>query len=191
VGDVARRGRAGDGARNSADVLVLVRGISESDLDADGLSPQLEALVGTSPLVADSDGDGTADHLEDFDQDGSSNSAEFLAGTDATRADTDGDGIVDSRDARPTTFDGDRAVWVHTDHLGSVSVLSDQTGAVLRRITYEVWGAVRSNLPTPGMASLDSAEKYTGQRYDAETSLYYYGARYYDPGLGRFIGADA
>ena len=46
-------------------------------------------------------------------------------------------------------------------------------------------------MPVPGTASLDSSEKYTGQRYDEETSLYYYGARYYDPGLGRFIGADA
>jgi RHS repeat-associated protein len=72
-----------------------------------------------------------------------------------------------------------------------VSVLSDETGAVLRRISYGVWGEVRTNQPEPGMASLDSAEKYTGQRYDAETSLYYYGARYYDPSLGRFMGADA
>lgn len=193
VGDVApwSSGALGDGARTSADLLVLTRGISEPDLDADGLSPQLEAQVGTSPLVADSDGDGTPDDLEDFDQDGSSNRTELLGGTDATNPDTDGDGIVDSRDARPTTFDGERAVWVHTDHLGSVSVLSDETGAVLRRISYGVWGEVRTNQPEPGMASLDSAEKYTGQRYDEETSLYYYGARYYDPGLGRFIGADA
>ena len=193
VGDVApwSSGALGDGARNSGDVLVLTRGISESDLDGDGLSPRIEALVGTSPLVADSDGDGTPDNLEDFDQDGFTNTDELLNGTDPTRADTDGDGIVDSRDARPTTFDGTRAVWVHTDHLGSVAVLSDASGAVVRRISYEVWGSVQSNLPTLGTASLDSAEKYTGQRYDEETSLSYYGARYYDASLGRFIGADA
>ena len=193
VGDVApwSSGALGDGARNTADLLVLTRGISEPDLDGDGLSPQLEARVGTSPLVADSDGDGTPDDQEDFDQDGLSNASEFLAGSDPAGADSDGDGIVDSRDARPGGFDGERAVWVHTDHLGSVSALSDESGAVVRRITYGVWGTLRSNVPVPGTASLDSAEKYTGQRYDEETSLYYYGARYYDPGLGRFIGADA
>ena len=31
---------------------------------------------------------------------------------------------------------------------------------------------------------------YTGRRLDAETGLVYYRARYYDPGLGRFIGRD-
>jgi RHS repeat-associated protein len=32
--------------------------------------------------------------------------------------------------------------------------------------------------------------KYTGQEEDAETGLYYYGARYYDPAIGRFISPD-
>lgn len=32
--------------------------------------------------------------------------------------------------------------------------------------------------------------KYTGQEFDAETGLYYYNARYYNPVLGRFISAD-
>jgi RHS repeat-associated protein len=32
--------------------------------------------------------------------------------------------------------------------------------------------------------------KYTGQELDDSTGLYYYGARYYDPGIGRFISPD-
>jgi RHS repeat-associated protein len=32
--------------------------------------------------------------------------------------------------------------------------------------------------------------QYTGQEYDAETDLYYYGARYYDAGVGRFTTQD-
>ena len=32
--------------------------------------------------------------------------------------------------------------------------------------------------------------KYTDQELDPETGLYFYGARYYDPVIGRFISAD-
>jgi RHS repeat-associated protein len=32
--------------------------------------------------------------------------------------------------------------------------------------------------------------QYTGQEYDTETQLYYYGARYYDAGVGRFTTQD-
>jgi RHS repeat-associated protein len=33
-------------------------------------------------------------------------------------------------------------------------------------------------------------KKFTGQRLDSATGLYYYGAKYYDPEIGRFISAD-
>ena len=33
--------------------------------------------------------------------------------------------------------------------------------------------------------------KFTGQELDDETGLYYYGARFYDPAIGRFISADS
>jgi RHS repeat-associated protein len=35
-----------------------------------------------------------------------------------------------------------------------------------------------------------TAYKFTGQRLDDATGLYYYGARYYDAALGRFVQAD-
>jgi RHS repeat-associated protein len=37
--------------------------------------------------------------------------------------------------------------------------------------------------------TLSTDKKFTGQRLDA-TGLYYYGARYYDATIGRFISAD-
>jgi len=42
----------------------------------------------------------------------------------------------------------------------------------------------------PQAANDDRRTSYTGQTYDAESGLYYYNARYYNPELGRFIQAD-
>ncbi|MEZ4909208.1 MAG: RHS repeat-associated core domain-containing protein, partial [Saprospiraceae bacterium] len=36
----------------------------------------------------------------------------------------------------------------------------------------------------------DTPYRFTGKEQDSETGLYYYGARYYDPRLGRFLSVD-
>ncbi|MHC1730429.1 MAG: RHS repeat-associated core domain-containing protein [Bacteroidales bacterium] len=50
---------------------------------------------------------------------------------------------------------------------------------------YSAWGSSRY---TSGAAP--TKEKYTGQ-LEAETGLYFYNARWYDPALGRFISPDS
>jgi thrombospondin type 3 repeat protein len=69
------------------DVLYLVW---MEDKDGDGIFSRQERLLGTSDLVADSDGDG----LTDFDE-------IFIFHTDPNKPDTDGDGVIDSLDADP------------------------------------------------------------------------------------------
>jgi RHS repeat-associated protein len=69
-----------------------------------------------------------------------------------------------------------------TDHLGSVRVISDQTGAPVQRFDYQPYGEdLYENTQT--------GPKFTGKPQDA-VGLYHYGARFYDPELGRFITMD-
>ncbi len=74
--------------------------------------------------------------------------------------------------------------YVSQDHLTGTSVMSDNTGTLVGTIKYAPFGSTRASSGT-----IDTDKKFTGQRLDA-TGLYYYGARYYDPEIGRFISAD-
>ncbi len=72
-----------------------------------------------------------------------------------------------------------------TDALGSTLALTDTTGAVQTQYTYEPFGATTASGPTNA-----NPFQYTG-REDDGTGLYYYRARYYHPGLQRFISEDS
>ena len=72
--------------------------------------------------------------------------------------------------------------YVHQDHLSGTSLMTDDEGNEISGINYYPFGLTRTgDVPTD--------RKFTGQRLD-DTGLYYYGARYYDPEIGRFISAD-
>lgn len=77
----------------------------------------------------------------------------------------------------------------HQDHLGSSSVITDNTGTLVQTLAYYPYGATRTNQSSANPA-VDVPYKYTGKELDSTTGLYYYEARYYDPTLGRFISAD-
>ena len=62
--------------------------VCDADDDNDGLSDVFETdMAGTDPLLADSDGDGIGDDLEDLDFDGVSNFDEFNQGSDPNAPD--------------------------------------------------------------------------------------------------------
>ena len=71
---------------------------------------------------------------------------------------------------------------MHQDSLTGTFLVTSASGTSLGTIKYTPFGETRSG-------SVPTDKKFTGQRLDA-TGLYYYGARYYDPTIGRFISAD-
>jgi len=80
------------------------------------------------------------------------------------------------------------------DHLGGANVVTDVSGAVKEIVEYLPYGEFSrrdkrgANTTSSGAAS---GRYFTGQKLDEEFGLYYYGARYYWPGIGRFISPDS
>ncbi len=70
------------------------------------------------------------------------------------------------------------------DPLGSTLAVTDQTSNPVVQYTYEPFGRTSSTDP-----SFPNPFQFTGRENDA-TGLYYYRARYYHPGLQRFISED-
>jgi RHS repeat-associated protein len=73
------------------------------------------------------------------------------------------------------------------DHLGSTRVVLDSTGVVKDKHQYFAFGESWFE-----ETNTNQSYRYTGKPLDSESGLdiYYYGARYYDPELGRFLGID-
>ncbi len=74
--------------------------------------------------------------------------------------------------------------YVLQDHLGSTSVSVSDAGVTAGTIRYFPFGDCRNSTGT-----IPTDKKFIDQRLD-QTGLYYYGARYYDATIGRFISLD-
>ena len=75
--------------------------------------------------------------------------------------------------------------YYHTDQLGSIRVVTDQSGQVVYSADYFAFGTrYISN------GDFDEEHGFTGKEYDSDIGLYYYNARWYDSELGRFISED-
>jgi len=86
--------------------------------------------------------------------------------------------------------------YVYSDHLGSTTLLTTAQGQEVAgtRLQYYPYGAPRpaAQTATHDAFALDyTAATYTGQRREVSTGLMYYGARFYDPLVGRFLQADS
>ena len=75
---------------------------------------------------------------------------------------------------------------------GDVIALLDGTGNVVVSYVYDAWGAPigKSGSMAETLGSVQPF-RYRGYVFDEETGLYYLRSRYYNPGWGRFVNADA
>ncbi|OGM56847.1 hypothetical protein A2955_00680 [Candidatus Woesebacteria bacterium RIFCSPLOWO2_01_FULL_37_19] len=79
--------------------------------------------------------------------------------------------------------------YIHQDHLGSTTLVTDSTGKAVSKQSYYPYGATRSQTSDVGSKKLE--RQYTGQISDTDqTGLYYYNARYYNPQIAKFTQAD-
>jgi len=76
----------------------------------------------------------------------------------------------------------------HPDHLGSVSVVSNQRGLPYERVEYLPFGEVWIEETDPATGYIPF--RFTSKELDEETGLYYHGARYYEPTISRWMSAD-
>jgi RHS repeat-associated protein len=74
-----------------------------------------------------------------------------------------------------------------TDHLGSTVLVTGDAGEVLWSGETNPFGDSVSGEGTIGESE---RIKYTGKDFDEDAGLYYFNARWYDPGTGRFITED-
>jgi RHS repeat-associated protein len=84
----------------------------------------------------------------------------------------------------PAIAQADPVEYYHLDAVGSVRVVTNSSGQVIRLHDFKPFG---EEITPPSTAD---RKLFTGQERDQSTGLDYFGARYYRPDLGRFTSAD-
>ena len=82
--------------------------------------------------------------------------------------------------------------YFHTDHLGSISAVTNAAGNVVERFSYDAWGKRRATtgVDASGIKSSSTKHGFTGHESLDSIGLVHMNGRVYDPVVGRFVSAD-
>jgi len=88
----------------------------------------------------------------------------------------------------------DEVIYYHKDVLGSTVLLTDVDGEIKERYWYELYGETvitgSSKDCVRDSSYIGNPYMWTGQRYQAETELYLFFGRVYEPHMGRWLSRD-
>jgi RHS repeat-associated protein len=84
-----------------------------------------------------------------------------------------------------TAFASEQVFFYHSDPAGTPLAMTDSSGNVVWKADYKPFGEENSTI---GTASND--RRFVGKEKDEETGLSYFGGRYEDAKIGRFIAPD-
>ena len=83
--------------------------------------------------------------------------------------------------------------YFHTNAINSNTAVTDKNGNIIERYSYDIYGMPiikNANGDVISQSAIGNEYMFHGRRYDKETNLYYFRARYYDPIMGRFLSVD-
>lgn len=80
-----------------------------------------------------------------------------------------------------------RIAYYHQDHLGSSSVVTDATGALVEETAYYPFGATRHE---ERLRQVEAHYQFTQKERDRESGLHDFGHRYYHAGTARWLSPD-
>ncbi|MGB5441541.1 MAG: RHS repeat-associated core domain-containing protein, partial [Gammaproteobacteria bacterium] len=87
----------------------------------------------------------------------------------------------------------ERTRYLHKDHLGSTNVITDESGTIVERMSFEAFGSRRNvdwSSATGVIESLETHHGFTGHEHLDEVDIIHMNGRLYDPQLGRFLSPD-
>ena len=86
-----------------------------------------------------------------------------------------------------TLVASDSGWFYHYDEAGNVILITDKNGGLIKHFEQDAWG---NDLNGSFSTTQNIRQHQTGKYLDEATGLYFFGARWYDPAIGRFISVS-